>query len=175
MIDEKEVTARQILDILWAKRDEDTRYNLKEIRPKRSRDANAYFHVLCGQLRFKADPSGAPWSMARMKNHLISAYGQEQLIDNEKMVYKTNAPEEYMMEQEFIHTKLISTRMETDKEGHEKQVYFYQIYRGSHTYTSWEMSKLIDGTVMECEQVGIEVIPPDDLKRMLEEWNAQAD
>lgn len=168
MIDEREVTARQILDILWNRRGEDTRYNLKEVRPKRSRNANAYFHVLCGQLRFKYDPSGAPWSMARMKNHLISSYGQEQLLmGGERMIYKTNAPEDFMREQEYIHTKLVDVRLEKNRE-----VFFYQIYRGSHTYDSWEMSKLIDGTVEECKTLGIEVLSPDEIKRMTEEWCA---
>lgn len=167
MIDEREVTARQIIDILWNIKDNDARYNLKEVRPKRSRDANSYFHVLCGQLRFKADPHGAPWSMARMKNHLISTYGQEQLLmGGERMIYKTNAPEDFMREQEYLHTKLVNVKMENNRE-----VYFYQIYRGSHTYNTWEMSKLIDGTVEECKAVGIETLTPDEIRRMTEAWH----
>ena len=83
------------------------------------------------------------------------------------MIYKTNAPEDFMREQEYIHTKLVDVRLEKNRE-----VFFYQIYRGSHTYDSWEMSKLIDGTVEECKTLGIEVLSPDEIKRMTEEWCA---
>jgi hypothetical protein len=34
------------------------------------------------------------------------------------------------------------------------------------------MSKLIDGTVMEAKQLGIETMTPDQMKRMLASWEA---
>ena len=36
--------------------------------------------------------------------------------------------------------------------------------RGSHTYDSKEMSRLIDGTVSEAKELGIETMPLDELK-----------
>jgi hypothetical protein len=126
----------------------------------RSSDANKYFHKLC---RFLAN--ALTISEARCKNILISRYGQPQLIDDEPMLYKTNAPVSYMLELQEPHTMCCGSKIENDKE-----VYFYRVYRGSHTYNTAEMSILIDGTIAECKEQGIETIPPDELERMIGRW-----
>ncbi len=132
----------------------------KEKKP-RSLDSNAYFHVLCDKLRQKLNIS-----MARCKNHLIASYGQIMYLDdNEPMIYKTNAPEEYMIELETIHTKCVKVIEENGK-----NVYFYRVYRGSHEYNNIEMNKLIAGTVAECKEQGIETATPAELAHMLELW-----
>lgn len=127
---------------------------------KRSLDSNAYFHVLCDKLRQKLGIS-----MARCKNQLIASYGQVEYFGDEPIIYKTNAPEEYMTEREEIHTKLVKISEENDI-----TTYFYRIYRGSHTYNGAEMAQLITGTIFECEQQGIETATPDDLARMASLW-----
>ena len=125
----------------------------------RSLDANAYFHVLCDKLR-----QALGISMARCKNTLIASYGQFEYIDDEPMIYKTNAPEEYMAELETLHTKCVRV---TEENG--KPVFFYRVYRGSHTYNSAEMSKLIAGTVEECKLQGIETLTPLELAKLNED------
>ena len=47
---------------------------------------------------------------------------------------------------------------------------FYKIYRGSHTYDTKEMSVLIDGTVADAKELGIETLPPAELQAMKERW-----
>lgn len=140
--------------------DKEKLFDLTEHKEKRSLDSNAYFHVLADKLRQRLNVS-----MAYIKNHLIADYGQIEYIDDEPMVYKTNAPEEYMMELETIHSKCVKV---TEENG--RNVYFYRIYRGSHTYNSAEMAKLIEGTVQECKQNDIETATPDELKHMAELW-----
>lgn len=127
---------------------------------KRSLDSNAYFHVLCDKLRLKLGIS-----MARCKNQLIADYGQCYYVDDEPMVYKTNAPEEYMCELETIHTKCVKITEENDK-----PVYFYRVYRGSHTYNVNEMQKLIQGTVEECKLQDIDVATPAEIAHMQALW-----
>lgn len=127
---------------------------------KRSLDSNAYFHVLCDKLRQKLGIS-----MARCKNHLIADYGQFLYIDDEPMVYKTNAPEDYMMELETIHTKCVKVAEENGK-----PVYFYRVYRGSHTYNTAEMATLIKGTVEECNLQDIQTATPDEIQHMQNLW-----
>ena len=131
---------------------------------KRSLDANAYFHALCDKLRFKIDT--VPWSMAKVKNHLIADYGQVMYIEEGvPLIYKTNAPPEFIRELEEPHLLLVKTDIERDKE-----VYFYRMYRGSHTYNTYEMSKLIDGTIEECKALGIETMTPIQIERLLAAW-----
>ncbi len=50
--------------------------------------------------------------------------------------------------------------------GHQLQVYY-----GSSTFDSKEMSVFIDGIVSECKDLGIEILPPAQLEIMNKEWN----
>ena len=154
-------TAEQIA--VWLMRQEDRKkvYEINEWRMRRSLDSNAYFHILCDKLR-----QALGISMARCKNHLIADYGQIEYIDEgEPLIYKTNAPEDWMMERETIHSKCVKVAKENGKD-----VFFYRIYRGSHTYNTAEMSQLIKGTVEECKAQGIETATPEEIQRMTEMW-----
>lgn len=127
-------------------------------REKRSLDANAYFHVLVGKIA-----EAVTISKAKAKNILICKYGQPQLLPDESiMVYKTNAPVEFMYEQESLHCIAVK---------HLDDATFYKIYRGSHTYDTKEMASLIDGTVADAKELGIETMTPGELKQMKERWN----
>lgn len=128
---------------------------------KRSLDSNAYFHVLCDKLRRKTRIS-----MARMKNMLIARYGQvEYLPDGTMAVIKTNIPADFMLEQENLHTQACGVDIQDGKE-----IIYYRVYRGSHTYDTKEMSELIAGTIEECKEQGIETATPDELRRMEALW-----
>ena len=110
---------------------------------RRSLDANAYFHVLVGKI---AD--ALTISKAKAKNVLICKYGQPQLLpDGSMMVYKTNAPEEFMWEQETIHCLPVK---------YEDNATFYKV--------------LIDGTVADAKELGIETITPAEIAEMKERW-----
>ena len=125
---------------------------------KRSLDANAYFHVLCDKLRQKLG-----LSMAHMKNILITSYGQiEYISEGQALIYKTNAPVEYIQELEEAHMKF----MKVGDDG----AYWYKVYRGSHTYDSHEMHILLEGTIREAQEQGIETKTPDEIKRLEELW-----
>ena len=53
---------------------------------------------------------------------------------------------------------------------YEEKATFYKIYRGSHTYDTKEMSVLIDGTVADAKELGIETVTPTELAEMKERW-----
>lgn len=152
----------KIVLFLMGQEDKEKLWDLSEHKEnkRRSLDSNAYFHVLCDKLRQKLGIS-----MARCKNHLIADYGQFQYIGDEPMIYKTNAPEDYMMELETLHSKCVKV---TEENG--KTVYFYRIYRGSHEYSTSEMARLIDGTIEECKAQGIETATPNQIAEMQRLW-----
>ena len=52
--------------------------------------------------------------------------------------------------------------------GHQLQVFF-----GSSTFNTKEMSVFIDGIVSECKELGIETLPPAELQRMKEMWGVK--
>lgn len=151
----------QITLFILGQTDPDKQWDIKEHKEKRSLDSNAYFHVLADKLRQKLNIS-----MARCKNHLIADYGQiEYISDGEPMIYKTNAPEDYMMELETLHSKCVKV---TEENG--KPVYFYRIYRGSHTYDTKEFWQLLQGTIEECKAQGIQTATPTELAEMQRLW-----
>lgn len=133
--------------------DEVVDVEIKKHRDKRSISANAYFHTLCGKLK---DVLGI--SMASCKNHLITSYGQLEYQDDEPLTYGTKATPEYVRELAEVHLLLFRT----DEEGWN----WYVMFRGSHTYDSKEMAKLIDGTIEECKAQGIETMTPGELARL---------
>ena len=135
---------------------------LHQEKKKRSLDSNAYFHVLVGKLAQAQTP---PISKARCKNMLIADYGQEEYIDGQIVVLKSNLPPEKMCNVEYLHTSCVKISEENGKE-----VYFYKVYRGTHTYDTKEMAKLIDGTIQECKNVGIETATPKQIEEMQRLW-----
>jgi low affinity Fe/Cu permease len=66
---------------------------------------------------------------------------------------------------EYLHTSCVKIAEENGKE-----VYFYKVYRGTHTYDTKEMAKLIDGTIHECKNVGIETATPKQIEEMQRLW-----
>lgn len=151
--------AEEIILYLYGQ-ERDKVWEIKEHRERRSLDSNSYFHVLCDKLRQKLG-----MSMARCKNHLIADYGQIEYVNDEPMIYKTNAPEDYMMELEILHTKCVKVSEENGR-----AVYFYRVYRGSHTYNTMEMYRLIQGTIEECKAQDIETATPAELAAMAAAW-----
>ena len=123
-------------------------------RKARSLDANSYFHVLVDELR-----KVLGISFAHCKNNMITSYGQiEYLSEGVPVIYKTNAPPEYVRELEEIHLKLVKVDLDA---------YWYRVYRGSHTYDTKEMTQLIDGVILECKEQGVETMTPDQLKELM--------
>ena len=133
-------------------------------KKKRSLDANAYFHVLVGKIADKLRIS-----KPRCKNILIGRYGQiEYLDDDVPAVIKTNVDVDQMLEQETLHVVPCGV----DRQGG-KDINYFRIYRGSHTYDTREMSILIDGTVQEAKEQGIETMTPEEIERMKSAWQAR--
>lgn len=139
-------------------RDKTLDIKLTTHREKRSLDANAYFHVLVDKIR-----GVTGYSFSRVKNELITSYGQIEYLMGQQVVIKTNIPPEQMAEQETLHCKPVKVEVQDGKE-----ITFYRVYRGSHTYNTEEMSRLIDGTVQEAKDLGIETMTSTQIQRMME-------
>ena len=139
-------------------KDKELSVEVKEYRQKRSLNANSYFHLLVGKI---AEVQGV--SHTEIHNHLIAEYGQmHEEIKN--IIMDDSIPWEKL---ETIHLRPTSATREMDN-GRLYRVYI--VMRGSHTYDSKEMSRLIDGTVSEAKELGIETMTPAELERMVSQW-----
>lgn len=133
-------------------------------RKKRSLSANSYFHVLVQKI---AAAVGA--SNTSIKNRLIREYGAFEYIDEHIPTFRLKAEyEDAMLTREDIHVKPIGREW---ADGNEWVRFAFM--RGSHTYDTAEMSRLIDGTVCEAKELGIETLTPAELERMKAAWSTE--
>lgn len=133
-------------------------YEVKEYKPKRSLNANAFFHVLCDKI---AEISGV--SAQHVKNSILCDYGQ---IDQDAGCIILRDDIDWREFRELHLRPTSATRILDDGELYR----VYYIIRGSHTYDTRAMSRVIDGAIQEAKALGIETLPPQELERMLNRW-----
>lgn len=133
---------------------------VKRITQRRSLNANAYFHVLVGQIAEKLKIS-----KPRAKNMLLGRYGQRELTDSGQVIISVLS-EIDMLEREDIHCVPVGYATLNNKE-----FTHYAVIRPSHTYDNVEMAALITGTVDEAKELGIPTETPDEIARMKALWN----
>lgn len=133
---------------------ENLNIELKKYRKKRSLDANAYAWVLMQKL---AEAVGSDREsiylqmLQKYSREFTFVICKEKAVDKLKDLYRTCV--------DLGKVKVNGT------EGHQIQVFF-----GSSTFDSKAMSVLIDGIISECKEVGIDVLPPEKIERMVNEW-----
>ena len=132
---------------------------------KRSLNANAYFHVLKDKI---AEATGQ--SATEVHNQLIADYGQLEIIENQLVPVIIRDDLDWR-KMELLHVRPTGHRKVLD-DGKLYQVCL--VMRGSHTYDSREMAVLINGTISEAKELGIDVITPDEKERMLQQWQVKA-
>lgn len=130
-------------------------------RKKRSLDANAYFHVLVGKIAEVLNSS-----KPATKNMLLAKYGQYQ-IDGNDIMHLIVRDDIDVSNFEEIHLSATSAVRTLDDN---KLYRVYRVMRGSHTYDSYEMSKLIEGAVSDAKELGIETATPREILAMEEKW-----
>ena len=139
----------------------DVVFEVKKDRKRRSLDANGYYWILVDKLA-----EAMRVSKTRMHNTLLRKYGQRFIVDESPvgiMLPDTEEAENEAFELETVHLRPTSQV----KEGKDGKTYrAYYVLRGSSDYDSWEMSILIDGTISDCQDVGIETMTPDELLRL---------
>lgn len=141
------------------------RITVKLWRDKRSLDANSYYWVLFSRL---AEAVGI--SKPRAHNLMLRKYGQNLVIDSQiafLVIPDTEEAEETALEAESFHIRPTS-QVKQGKDG--KMYRTYTVLAGSSTYDTKEMSELINGLVSECKEQGIETLTPDELARMMKDY-----
>ena len=135
--------------------------NIVQYRAKRSLNANRYFHELVGKI---ADVTGQ--SNIYVKNKMISEYGAFEHV-NGHIVTLPLDDDINAYDVAFIH---LQPTAETHMNSAGKVFRVNLVMRGSHTYNTKEMSRLIVGTVEEAKALGIETKSPEEIREMEERW-----
>lgn len=135
--------------------DQNANYDLiiRKHPSKKTLSQNAYFHKLIDILSKEMN-----CSFTRMKNEMIGSYGT---ILSYEAVMLTIPPEE-LREWERPHAKYIKTEQVPEKNGRKINGHWYRLYKNVEDMNSVEMARLINGTIQECENIGLDVATPDE-------------
>ena len=162
--DKKDV--HQIVD-LFTKLDAGEEYDItiKKKRKQRSLNANNYHWQLCEQIA-KATRA----SKYEIHNQLMIDYGTDWLDEDGKQIYVLMKDDDRYLRKETEHYR--PTDAVEDRKG---TLYrWFVLLLPSHLMDSKQMSELIDGTVSEADELGIETRTPDEIERMKALWATQA-
>lgn len=149
-------TPEKISQVLWTL-DKTKKYELKEYREKRSKDANAYMWTLISNLQEKLNIPKEEIYRDAIRN--IGVY--------EVIPVKNEATERFIKAWRHNGIGWICETTKSKLEGFTNVIAYY----GSSTYNTKEMARLIDLIVQECKQIGIETKPKEEIKSMLESWD----
>lgn len=136
----------------WAEelKGKDVAVEMKEWKEKRSLNQNDLWHKLLGLL---ADALG--YSKPYMKNVMLRRYGQLDTMNGKLVEFIIRESQSDMVDEyEYLH--LAPTSHTITMQNGEVYRLYYKL-KGSHELNTAEMSRLMDGTIAECKEAGINV------------------
>ena len=150
------LTDTNIIDNIQALAGLDLSVTLKKYHEKRSLDANAYCWVL----------------MTKIANHPDINTSKDEVYEDMLRKYGVL----YQDENGYI-TITVKKCVDMNRIGGHWKYYggnekfsSYLMIKGTSEYDRAEMARFIDCIISEAKELGIETMPPEDLERMLNEW-----
>ena len=134
--------------------DETKEYEVKEYKHKRSLNANAYYWVLVNKIADALNQSKEFIHLCMLKQ-----YGQR---------YVLCVPYDTPIENLVKYYEQDGVRKQGDR-----LFKTYNVYLPSSEMNTYEMSKLIDGTVEEAQSMGIETMTPDEIAHLKAMWGVE--
>lgn len=131
--------------------DREKSFEIKEVKKKRSLNANNYAWELITKIANELRTSKEEVYMKMLED-----YGQSQMIS-----VIANAD----IRSYYKYCKKVGSSMLNGKDFSH-----YKIYKGTSEYDTKEMSIFIDGLVQEAQNLGIETRTPSELQRLKEMW-----
>lgn len=141
-------------------KDGDVKVEIVKYRNPRSKDANAYFHVLVNKLAEHQNLGDD-----EVKKSLVLDYGAL-AKDGDGATIGFKLPVSVDVSSIYPYAKVFDTRTENGKEFN-----CYLVYKRTHDLDSKEMARLIDGAIYEAQNLGIETDTPEQIARYKEEWH----
>lgn len=128
---------------------------IKKHREKRSLNMNAYFHVLVNKIAARQKLGDD-----EVKKNLVIEYGALARDENGSIV-GFKLPITVHVDDIYPYCRCFDTREENG-------VTFkcYLVYKHTHQMDTDEFSRLIDGTIYEAKELGIETATPDEIAKM---------
>jgi hypothetical protein len=135
----------------------DLEISIKKWRPRRSNDANKYFHLLVNEI---AAVKGLEDD--EVKIDLVTRYGTY-ARDDDGMIVGFKLPASVDASTIYPYTRMYK---EVEEDG--KLFKCYLVYKQTRLMDSAEMAHLIDGAVREAQDLGIDTDTPEQKTRYSE-------
>jgi hypothetical protein len=147
----------------------DVDIDIKPHKEKRSLDANNYHYLLCNRIATKLHIT-----TQEVHEKLMREYGVFELDDNGVAKWIVLKEGEKPPKDVYLYDTRRSVVLKS-KKGEDITGRVYIRIRPSRTYNTAEMSNLIDGTIQQAEELGIETITPKEREHMMELWGKHHD
>lgn len=128
-------------------------------RQKRSLSANAYLWVLCQKI---AEKQGNGLSKEEVYRRQVQEVGCFDAVEIRKEAWPSL--------QQHWQRQGLGYQVELAGEDQEKETVTALCYFGSSVYDSKEMSLLLEAVIQECQSLGIETRPEEEIQAMLGAW-----
>jgi len=139
--------------ITWLlNQNDETLFEIKEYKQKRSLNANNYAWHLITEIANKISKSKEEVYLQMLKD-----YGQREMVS----ILSTIDIKGYFKYWEKAGTSVLN----------DKEFTHYHIYKGTSEYDTKEMSIFIDGVVQEAEQLNIPTKTPEQIEALKRMWN----
>lgn len=148
-------TSQEIVQWLF-NQDKDKKFEIKEYKPKRSLNANAYSWVLIGKI---ADVIGST------KEEVYKEYIKNKGIYRIITIDEKAAPT-FIKVWEDRGLGWLCERSETKIAGLVDVIAYY----GTSSYNTKQMAGFIDYIVQEAKELDIETLTPDEIERLKTSW-----
>lgn len=139
----------------------DKDYEIKRVYKKRSLDANAYFWVLLDSL---AAVLGIPKTeLYRQRIKEIGGVSDTVCVPNRAVKRLVSIWEDKGLgwSAETFPSKIDGCTNVT-------------LYYGSSTFDTQQFSRLLESVVTDCQQLGIETKPPEEVASLLKQWESKS-
>ena len=134
---------------------------IKKHRQRRSLNANSYFHLLCGKI---AEAKGL--GLEEVKRMMVTEYGAFlRDADGNKVGFKLPVSVD-------VNTLFAYVKWFDEREENGVRFNCYLAFKPTHLMDTKEMARLIDGTIKEARDLGLETDTPEQLARYKEYWAA---
>ena len=140
-------------------KESELRIDIKKYRRRRSLNANSYFHLLVGKI---AESLGHGHD--ETKRRLVCEYGTFARNDDGSTV-GFKVPIKVDVSKLYEYVKCFDTVTEGGMDFN-----CYVCFKHTSDMDSAEMARLIDGTIRDAQELGIETDTPEQLARYREEW-----
>ena len=132
---------------------------IKKHRNIRSKNANAYFHVLVNKIAGETGESDED-----VKVRLITSYGTlARTADGKYLMFVL--PREADATDYYKYAVLYDQR-----EINGVTCNVWKVYKDSHKMDTKEMARVIDGAIREAKELGIETDTPKQIEEMKQKW-----